>query len=215
MVYVHICVLCYWISAWHPLGGVHILLWAQTIQAGMDGNQLMQPGKVNMDKARSAHATYSCTAVIRVSVWNIKANKSVLMTGFPHLKDRETPYVTSTDRKTWRSLENKAAHWHINSHSHNLQIQANCGHLWKCNAYYTFRNTAQMWQGHKDTKLDILWRQFELYMPMHIMLSWCCNWFSITKVVYTRLLKFFFLVFKSLKYYGIIILCHYSTMIIL
>lgn len=39
-----------------------------------------------------------------------QAHKSVLMTGFPHLKDRETPYVTSTDRKTWRSLENKAAH---------------------------------------------------------------------------------------------------------
>ncbi len=60
------------------------------------GNQLMQPGKVNMDKARSAYTTYSCTAVIRESVWNIKDNKSVLMTGFPYLKDRETPYV-----KTW------------------------------------------------------------------------------------------------------------------
>ncbi len=120
------------------------------------GNQLMQPGKVNMDKARSAYTTYSCTAVICESVWNIKDNKSVLMTGFPYLKDRETPYV-KTWGDFWKTLhKNKAAKINWQTVIHIIcRYRLIAGTYEKCNAYYTFINTVQMWQGHKDTKLDI------------------------------------------------------------
>ncbi len=66
---VHLCAMLLDISLAPTGGDSHTAEKPRQYKLAWIGNhQLMQPGKVNMDKARSAYATYSCTAFICESV---------------------------------------------------------------------------------------------------------------------------------------------------
>lgn len=136
MVYVRICVLCYWISAWHPLGGFthcceprqYKLAWMETSLCNQERSTWTKPdlltppipalqSSVNLSETLKIISQFSW---LGFHIWKIERHL---------MQHQQTEKPEEIFRKHLH--KNKATHWPINSHSHNLQIQANCGHLWK------------------------------------------------------------------------------------
>lgn len=160
MAYVRFCVLCYWISAWHPLGGFthccgpgqYKLAWMETRLCNQERSTWTKPDLLT-PPIPALHSSVNLSEILKIispfwwpalRIWMIKRQL---------MQHQQT--VTENPEIFFRKHlhKNKSAHWHINSHSHNLQMhRLIVGTYEKCNAFLHIQKYSQVWQGYNRTR---------------------------------------------------------------